>query len=65
MQSIKVTSNSTYVPVDAASKSITYLTLASAFKPGNLTISSGNTTFAYVLPAVQYGRYAYIDIFSV
>ena len=57
LQSIAISNTSTYVPVDTPSKSITYLTLTSAFTPGDLTITAGNATFTYVLPAVQTGRY--------
>ncbi|KDR79962.1 hypothetical protein GALMADRAFT_1171670 [Galerina marginata CBS 339.88] len=52
---IKVVNLTTYNPVDTPAKTITYLTLASTFQSGNLTITAGNTTFSHVLPTVQYG----------
>ncbi|KAF7436217.1 hypothetical protein PC9H_003045 [Pleurotus ostreatus] len=53
-QNVAFTTKS-YSPVDAPAKSITYLTLASPFAAGSLTITAGDLTFNYTLPAVQYG----------
>ncbi|KAH9483879.1 Endoglucanase A [Psilocybe cubensis] len=53
-EKLKVVNQTTYNPVDTPSKTITYLKLDSAFQPGNLTVTAGNSTFSYVLPAVQY-----------
>ncbi|KAF4615500.1 hypothetical protein D9613_002744 [Agrocybe pediades] len=54
-KAVKVASQTTYNPVDTPSKTITYLTLGSSFKQGNLTITAGNTTFTHVLPSAQRG----------
>ncbi|KAF8969727.1 glycoside hydrolase family 44-domain-containing protein [Flammula alnicola] len=54
-QAVNILNSTTYVPVDTPSNSITYLNLASPFQQGNLSITAGNATFAYSLPAVQYG----------
>ncbi|KAF8888414.1 glycoside hydrolase family 44-domain-containing protein [Gymnopilus junonius] len=56
---IQVVNQTTYVPVDTPALSITYLTLASAFKSGSLTITAGNSSFAYTLPAVQQANVQY------
>ncbi|KDR73568.1 hypothetical protein GALMADRAFT_72267 [Galerina marginata CBS 339.88] len=53
---VKVSSQTTYNPVDTPAKTITYLTLASPFGQGNLTITAGTSTFSYALPAVQRGH---------
>jgi hypothetical protein len=45
-----IDSKKTMVPVDAPSKSITYLSLQSVFSHGNLTIVAGHVTFHYALP---------------
>ena len=55
MQAVTISSRATTSPIDAPSKSITYINLASNFAPGTLVISSGNTSFTYTLPAVIYG----------
>ncbi|KZV87503.1 hypothetical protein EXIGLDRAFT_773572 [Exidia glandulosa HHB12029] len=52
---IAVSSKATYSPIDAPSKSITYLTLAKSLAPGALTIVAGGSTFAVTLPALLYG----------
>jgi hypothetical protein len=52
----------TYNPVDTPAQTITYLHLASTFDQGNLTVTSGNTTFITALPAVQYGRWVIYSI---
>ncbi|KAF9532144.1 glycoside hydrolase family 44-domain-containing protein [Crepidotus variabilis] len=54
-KTITVTNRTTYTPVDSPAKSITYLSLASPFKAGNLVIKSGNSSFTHVLPAAQTG----------
>ncbi|KAG8988584.1 hypothetical protein FRB90_002671 [Tulasnella sp. 427] len=53
---IAISNTTTYSPIDAPSKTITYFTLAKALAPGNLTVTAGtNSSFAYTLPAVRYG----------
>ncbi|KAF5330498.1 hypothetical protein D9619_005404 [Psilocybe cf. subviscida] len=53
-KAVAVTKKTTFSPADTPAKTITYLTLASNFQTGNLTINASNTTFAYTLPTVQY-----------
>ncbi|KAF5377193.1 hypothetical protein D9615_006454 [Tricholomella constricta] len=53
-QVLKIANQTTYIPVDTPSKSITYLQLASSLAPGSLLITAANASFAYTLPAVQY-----------
>ncbi|KZP33303.1 carbohydrate-binding module family 1 protein [Athelia psychrophila] len=50
-KSVPITGNTTVIPVDTPSKSITYLTLESNFAAGSLSITAPNATFSYVLPA--------------
>ncbi|THG98524.1 hypothetical protein EW026_g3685 [Hermanssonia centrifuga] len=50
-KSMHITSNTTTVPVDSPSTTITYLTLASSLAPGHLAITAGNSSFSFVLPA--------------
>ncbi|PPQ99990.1 hypothetical protein CVT26_009272 [Gymnopilus dilepis] len=54
-KAVQVASQTTYVPVDTPSLTITYFTLASSFKSGNLTITAGDSSFSYALPAAQHG----------
>ncbi|KAI0821497.1 glycoside hydrolase family 44-domain-containing protein [Irpex lacteus] len=54
-KAIKVTSQTSYSPVDTPSKTIWYLTLADALAPGSLVLSSGDASFNYTLPTVMYG----------
>ncbi|KAH7105896.1 glycoside hydrolase family 44-domain-containing protein [Auriculariales sp. MPI-PUGE-AT-0066] len=54
-KAVTISSKTTTSPIDAPSKSITYLTLASNFAPGALIITAGNTTFNYTLPATIFG----------
>ncbi len=60
-QTVPISTNWTYVPVDAPAASITYFQLRAGFKPGPLFISAGSGTnavnFTYVIPALQYGRF--------
>lgn len=54
--SVTISNTTTYSPVDAPAKTITYFTLAKSFTSGSLVITAGtNTTFTYSLPAVRYG----------
>jgi hypothetical protein len=55
LQTVAVTSKSTYNPPDTPSQTITYLTLAKVFTAGSLVITAGATSFSYALPAAQYG----------
>ncbi|KAG8917515.1 hypothetical protein FRC01_002399 [Tulasnella sp. 417] len=56
LQSVSISNTTTYSPIDAPSKTITYFTLSQALVPGDLVITAGtNTTFTYTLPAVRYG----------
>ncbi|KZT35296.1 hypothetical protein SISSUDRAFT_990707 [Sistotremastrum suecicum HHB10207 ss-3] len=50
-QAVSVVGTSTMSPIGAPSSSISYLTLASSFAPGNLTITTANGTFSYTLPS--------------
>ncbi|EJD41439.1 hypothetical protein AURDEDRAFT_186585 [Auricularia subglabra TFB-10046 SS5] len=52
---VSVSSKITYSPVDAPSKSITYLTLSKTFAPGSLSIAAGGATFSFTIPAVLHG----------
>ncbi|KAG8986134.1 hypothetical protein FRB90_004197, partial [Tulasnella sp. 427] len=53
---ITISNTTTYTPIDAPAKTITYFTLSRSLAPGSLVISAGtNTTFNYTLPAVRYG----------
>ncbi|KAF8912036.1 glycoside hydrolase family 44-domain-containing protein [Gymnopilus junonius] len=54
-KAIKIIIQTTYVPVDTPAQTITYFTLASSFKSGNLSITAEDSSFSYVLPAVQRG----------
>ncbi|TCD68984.1 hypothetical protein EIP91_009206 [Steccherinum ochraceum] len=55
-KAVKVSSIQTVPTVDISSKSITYLTLASRFAPGNLSITAGpDTSFSYIIPASTNG----------
>ncbi|KAF8649509.1 hypothetical protein AX16_005761 [Volvariella volvacea WC 439] len=54
-QKLSVSSRNTYVPSDTPAKSITYLTLGSALKPGSLVISDGGAkNWTYTLPNPSY-----------
>ncbi|KAG6901408.1 hypothetical protein C0995_012298 [Termitomyces sp. Mi166 len=53
-KALTVESSSTYSPPDTPAKTITYLTLASSLSPGTLLITTGNSTFNWTLPSVQY-----------
>lgn len=56
LQSVSISNTTTYSPVDAPAKTITYFTLSKSFTSGSLVITAGtNTTFTYTLPAVRYG----------
>ncbi|KAG6890992.1 hypothetical protein C0992_011269 [Termitomyces sp. T32_za158] len=53
-KALTIKSNSTYHPIDTPAKTITYLTLSSSLSPGTLLITTGNSTFSWTLPSVQY-----------
>ncbi|TFK72335.1 hypothetical protein BDN72DRAFT_334184 [Pluteus cervinus] len=52
---LQVTGKTSYNPIDTPAKIITYLTLKSNLKPGDLVITAGETTFSYKLPSVSRG----------
>ncbi|KAF9269904.1 hypothetical protein L218DRAFT_1071416 [Marasmius fiardii PR-910] len=52
-KAISVSNTTTYSPPDTPSKTINYLTLASPFASGSLTITAGNATFSHTIPSTQ------------
>ncbi|KIJ28440.1 glycoside hydrolase family 44 protein [Sphaerobolus stellatus SS14] len=50
-KNLQVTGNKTLIPVDTPATTITYLTLGTSFTSGSLSISAGNSSFNFTLPA--------------